>query len=102
MGIYNFLNNFNYYIQLKLFFVEEIVIIFLFYNFIKLIIFGSIVELVWPTQFFNRKHSSSYQLIRFRTFTETLVKLRPINYNYNVFNKTLIKHFFVKNILKKK
>lgn len=102
VGIYNFLNNFNYYIQLKLFFVEELVIIFLFYNFIKLIIFGSIVELIWPTQFFNRKHSSSYQLIRFRTFTETLVKLRPINYNYNVFNKSLIKHFFVKNILKKK
>ena len=46
VGIYSFLNDFNYYIQLKLFFVEEIVIIFLFYNFIKLIIFSSIVELI--------------------------------------------------------
>ena len=101
MGIYNFLNDFNSYIQIKLFFAEEIVIIFLFYNFIKLIIFGSIVELVWPTQFFNRKHSSSHQLIRFRTFTETLVKLRPLNINYNVFNKSMIKHYFIKNIFKK-
>jgi len=102
VGIYSFLNDFNSYIQLKLFFAEEIIIIFLFYNFIKLIIFSSIVELIWPTQFFNRKHSSSYQLIRFRTFTETLIKLRPKYSNYSVFNKSMIKHYFIKNILKKK
>lgn len=102
VGIYNFLNDFNYYIQLKLFFAEEIIIIFLFYNFIKLLIFSSIVELIWPTQYFNRKHSSSYQLIRFRTFTETLIKLRPRYSNYSVFNKSMIKHYFIKNILKKK
>ena len=102
MGIYNFLNDFNYYIHLKLFFVEELIVIFLFYNFIKLIIFGAVVELVWPTQYFNRKHSSSYQLIKFRTFTETLIKLRPNYDRYSTFNKVFIKHYFVKNILKKK
>ena len=90
MGLYSFLNDFNYYIQLKLFFVEEIIIIFIFYNFIKLLIFNSIVELLWPTQFFNRKHSSSQFLIKFRTYTETLVKLRQIYETYNVFNKSII------------
>lgn len=72
----------------------------MFYNFIKLIIFGSIVELIWPTQFFNRKHSSSQQLLRFRTFTETVLKLRIKNYYYIVFNQSLLKYLFVKNVFK--
>ena len=100
MGIYAFLNDFNNYIQLKLFFVEEIIVVFIFYNFIKLIVFNSIVELIWPTQFFNRKHTSSYQLVRFRTFTETISKLRLINHLYNTFNKSFLKYFFIKNVFK--
>jgi hypothetical protein len=76
------------------------IVIFMFYNFIKLIIFGSIVELIWPTQFFNRKHSSAYQLLRFRTFTETIIKLRKKNYYYSVFNKAMIKFVFIRNIFK--
>lgn len=100
MGIYSLLDNLNFYIQLKLFFVEEIIIIFMFYNFIKLIIFNSVLELIWPTQFFNRKNGSSYQILRFRTFTETVSKLRIINYYYFTFNKSLIKHIFIRNDFK--
>ena len=100
MGIYSFLNDLNYYVQLKLLFVEEIIVIFLFYNFIKLIIFNSLVELIWPTQFFNRKHSSSQQILRFRTFTETVSKLRLINYYYFSFNKGLIKYILTRNVFK--
>jgi hypothetical protein len=77
--------------------VEEIIIIFIFYNFIKLIIFGSIVELIWPTQFFNRRHNSGFQFIRFRTFVETLIKLRSKTSNYKVFNRSFLKFYFVKN-----
>ena len=39
-------NNLNFFINFKLFLVEEIVIIFLFYNFIKVLIFGSLLELI--------------------------------------------------------
>lgn len=100
MGFYSFINDINYYIQLKLFFIEEIVVIFMFYNFIKLLIFNSIVELLWPTQIFNRKHSSYQHFLRFRTFTETVSKLRLTNYFYISFNKNLIKHILIKNVFK--
>lgn len=100
MGIYSFLNDLNYYIQLKLFFIEEIIVIFMFYNFIKLIIFNSLVELLWPTQIFNRKHSSSQQLLKFRTFTETVTKLRLKNYYYRAFNKSLLKYILIRNVFK--
>ena len=70
-------------------------VIFFFYNFIKVLIFGSLLELIWPTQFFNRRHNNLSQL-RFRTFTEVVAKLRVYNLNYNVFNKFLIRYFFFK------
>ncbi len=77
-------------------FSEEIIVIFMFYNFIKTIIFGSVVELIWPTQFFNRRNNINSQLIRFRTYVETVTKLRLKNQNYRIFNKSMIKYFFLK------
>lgn len=74
--------------------LEEIIILFLFYNFIKIIIFGSILELIWPTQFFNRRHSKKF--FRFREFTEVISKLKINNNLYNIFNKSLINKFFLK------
>jgi hypothetical protein len=97
LAIIEYVNNLNYYFNFKLMFAEEIIIIFIFYNFIKLIVFGSIVELVWPTQFFNRRHNCGFQLIKYRTYTETLLKLRSKTINYKVFNKSLLKFFFIKN-----
>lgn len=98
MGFYDFINNFNYYINLRLTFTEEIIVIFLFYNFLKLIIFGSLLELIWPTQFFNRKHSSNFLLIRFRTFTEVFLKLRPKLLRNKIFNKAFLKNIFYKGV----
>lgn len=94
MGFFEHINNFNFFFNLKLVSSEELIVIFLFYNFIKIIIFGSLVELIWPTQFFNRRHSKSFN--RYRTFTEHLVKLRSNNTNYNVFNVFFIKYYFLK------
>jgi hypothetical protein len=98
MGVYDYLNIVSYFINLKLTFVEEIIVVFLFYNFLKLVILGAVVELIWPTQFFNRKHSSAHQLLKFRTFTETLIKLRPTYWNYYIFNKAILKYFFIKYV----
>ena len=95
MGFYEYINNFNFFLNFKLVSSEEILIVFFFYNFMKILIFGSLLELIWPTQFFNRRHNNLSQL-RFRTLTETIIKLRTNNVNYNVFNKFLIKYFFFK------
>lgn len=89
-----FINNFNFFINFKLFSVEEIVIIFLFYNFIKILIFGSLLELIWPTQFFNRRHINKN--LRFRTFVETISKLKINNGLNNIFNNSLLSVFFLK------
>lgn len=89
-----FFNNFNFFINFKLFSIEEIIIIFLFYNFIKILILGSILELIWPTQFFNRRHTKSF--FKYRTFTETLSKLKNCGNLYNIFNHVFINYFFLK------
>lgn len=91
---YDFFNNINFYLNFKLISAEEIIIIFLFYNFIKLLIFSALLELIWPTQFFNRRHSN--YLIKYRTFSETIVKLKSKNNLNNVFNKFLINYLFIK------
>jgi len=96
MKFYDYINSFNFFINFKLFFVEEIVVIFLMYNFVKLLVMGSIVELIWPTQFFNRRHNTGFSIIRYRTFTETVIKLRRKSRFYKAINKVLFKHNFFK------
>lgn len=96
MGLHEYLNSFNFFFNFKLVSSEELILVFLFYNFIKILIFGSLLELIWPTQFFNRRNNNLSQL-KFRTFVETIVKLRSNNNNYNLFNKYLIKYYFLKN-----
>jgi hypothetical protein len=56
---------------------------------------SSINELIWPTQFFNRRHTTSYTFIRFRTFTETILKLRSYTSFFYLFNLFLIKTKFI-------
>lgn len=92
--LFEFFNNFNFYFNFKLFSVEEIIVIFIFYNFIKTLIFGSLLELIWPTQFFNRRHN--IKNLRFRTFVEVVSKLKINNNFYNVFNKSFLKILFLK------
>ena len=78
LDFFNFFLNYNF---------EDIIVVFLLYNFFKYLIMCSIIELIWPTQFFNRKNNIGYQLIRFRTFTETILKLRNFSNFYLIFNK---------------
>lgn len=79
-GYVDFLNFYN------TFSVEDFIVVFLLYNFFKFLILTIFVELIWPTQFFNRRHSSGYSIIRFRTYTEVLLKLRNYSGYYYVFN----------------
>jgi len=68
-----FLSNMDIYVYSSL---EDVFVVIMVYSFFKLILLSSIVELIWPTQFFNRRHLISYCTTRFRTFTEFVLKLR--------------------------
>lgn len=87
-----YLNFFNYF---KFFAWEDFVVVFLLYNFIKFLFMSAIIELIWPTQFFNRRHTTGYTLIRFRTYTETILKLRSYSLYSYIFNLFLIKSKFI-------
>lgn len=58
--------------------LEDVFVVLMLYSFIKLILLSSLVELIWPTQFFNRKNSMGVTNTRLRTYTEVLLKLRPL------------------------
>jgi len=89
------INNFNYFFNLYLAFSEEIIIVFLFYNFIKLLIFSSVFELIWPTQFFN-KRNNFLSLLKFRNFNEYFTKLRLKSFSKKIINNFFNFFFFVK------
>ena len=76
-----FLNNFDLYLSSI---QEDIFIVLIMYIFIKMVLLSSIVELIWPTQIFNRKNSTNTNIFRLRTFTETLLKLRCLKKNFFV------------------
>jgi len=86
------LNYFNFY---KNFLWEDVIVVFLLYNFFKYLIMCAMIELIWPTQFFNRRHNIGYQLFKFRTYTEVLLKLRGYSSFYYVFNYFFIKYYFI-------
>jgi hypothetical protein len=62
--------------------LEDIFVVLMLYSFIKLVLLSSIVELIWPTQFFNRRHSSGAISFRLRTYVEVLLKLRVSNTSF--------------------
>jgi hypothetical protein len=76
-----FLNNFDLYLSSI---QEDVFVVIIMYIFIKMVLLSSIVELIWPTQMFNRKNSTNVISFRLRTFTETLLKLRGVNKNFFV------------------
>ena len=89
----NFLNfffiNFNFILN----FYEELFVVFFVYNFIKIIIFSSILELLWPTHFFNNRNNNIFN-IKLRTIQQSILKIKKINYIINFFNKKIINYFF--------
>ena len=87
LDFFNFYTNWNF---------EDVIVVFLLYNFFKYLIMCSIIELIWPTQFFNRKNNIGYQVLRFRTYTEVILKLRNYSSFYYIFNIFLIKNIFFK------
>lgn len=58
---------------------------------------STVVELIWPTHFFNRRHTSSPEYIRFRTYTETVLKLS----SYSDFFYILNNYYFNQKLILK-
>ena len=65
--------------------LEDIFVVLMLYSFIKLVLLSSIIELIWPTQFFNRRNSMGVTSLRLRTYTEVLLKLRSSNSTFSYF-----------------
>lgn len=80
---------------LDLNFWEDFFIIFFSYSILKYIIFSVIIELIWPTNYFNRKHFISLTFKKYRTMTELVLKLKKYN-NYNTINFFCIYLFLLK------
>lgn len=63
--------------------LEDVFVVLMLYSFIKLIVLSSLVELIWPTQFFNRRNSMGVTTFRLRTYTEVFLKLRSTNFSFS-------------------
>ena len=98
-------DNFNYFNMFTNFMWEDLLVVLFLYNFFKYIILCSINELICPTHMFNRKHTTSYVFIRFRTYTEYLQKLNNTSSSYKILNFINISYLLnfssLKNFLKK-
>ena len=67
--------------------LEDVFVVLMLYSFLKLILLSSLVELIWPTQFFNRRNSMGITTSRLRTYTEVFLKLRSTN---SIFISTIL------------
>jgi hypothetical protein len=72
---------------------NNLFVFFFTYNFFKFLVLNSVLELIWPTHYFNRKHNIGFKLYRLRTFTETILKLRSNTFTFNFFTRLLIKYY---------
>lgn len=90
--MFQFLSDFNYYLCIS----DELLVILFLLNISKLLFLSTVVELIWPTHIFNKKHVISFSSIRWRTFNEFLLKLRTKSFYKNVFLILLYKYNTIK------
>lgn len=76
-----FYNNLDVYIRSIL---EDIFSVVMVYSFFKMLLLSIFVELLWPTQFFNKKHSSLLDFVRRRTYIEHILKNSPLTKSVSV------------------
>lgn len=76
----------------------EFASMFFFFILFHLLLVTVIVEFIWPTHFFNRRHSVNFFEWRYRTFVEVVKKL-VINSVYTIFLKTVWHNFYSKYLV---
>nr|YP_010411978.1 Ymf56 [Tetrahymena rostrata]QBI37902.1 Ymf56 [Tetrahymena rostrata]QBI37946.1 Ymf56 [Tetrahymena rostrata]QGS65281.1 Ymf56 [Tetrahymena rostrata]URP31138.1 Ymf56 [Tetrahymena rostrata] len=65
---------------------EQVLIFFFTYCVMNFFAWSTVIELIWPTHYFNRRHTSSTEFIKFRTYTEVLLKLSAYNDFFYILN----------------
>jgi len=63
--------------------LEDVFVVLMLYSFLKLVLLSSLIELIWPTQFFNKRNSMGVTTHRLRTYTEVFLKLRCTNITFS-------------------
>jgi hypothetical protein len=72
---------------------NNLLLVYFIYMFFKLILLSSIVELMWPTHFFNKKHNINYNKVKYRSFLEVFLKAIPTSPYLVTLNVALFKFF---------
>ena len=89
----NFQNLFFYFNKaFTLTYLSNLLLIYFVYMFFKLILLSSIVELMWPTHFFNKKHNISLHRVKYRSFCETFLKTIPTSPYLLTLNVAMFKY----------
>ncbi len=75
-------------------FLADFLSILMLYSVFKFILVGIVTEMIWPTQFFNRTVSYLNDTVRYRSYTEYILKL--INYSsfYFIYYSSLLNSYF--------
>jgi hypothetical protein len=96
MDHFSSMSTFLISINTNVFYSEELFSIIMAYNFFKLTSMSSLMELLWPTHFFNRKNTILFRFCRKRAFLEFLLyAFRPFIKNILI-NRFFVKHVFVR------
>lgn len=72
----SFFESFHVNINFYLFSFEELLIILFLFSIAKFVLLCVVIELIWPTHFFNKRHNINFQTLKLRDFQSTLLKLR--------------------------
>ena len=64
--------------------------------FFKFILACVLLELLWPTHYFNRKHNYNAKFETSRDYISIFLKLRGKNKTYKMYSLELFKYFFKK------
>ena len=70
--MFNFYNSWNF---------EDIFVLVLIYNFVKIMLVCLLNETIWGTQFFNKKIGTQIVPLKSKMYFEYILKLKNINFN---------------------
>lgn len=82
----------NIYLNTVLNYSEEFFVIILFYSFLNLLFSILFLELLWPTHFFNQRHSSFFVRYNIKNYNAVFLKI----YKWNFIKPN---YFFQKNFI---
>ena len=74
---------------------DHMLTIFMMYSFLKLLLLSSLLELIWPTHFFNKRHNFNSNSVKNRNFLEIILKIRSVNVFRNILNTFLVKYYLL-------